>query len=240
MVERQKKHGQATEPLSVLLVDNDRDVAEVVSAILTDEGYEVVVLGGTDHDSIAGAVGRIEPDCILLDGADEAEFGESWTEAAYLSQRARAVPTIMFTAHAGDALEAREGTTDRAQLAGFAAILAKPFSLDELLDAVALAAGRSDRFDRTEAGDNRRTHELVEALSGSGATDIRTSERREWATFVSPLDEHIYQLYWWQRLGVYILGRYGEDAHLERVGQFYERRAAIGAALEAPVIERTA
>jgi CheY-like chemotaxis protein len=219
------------EPLRVLVVDNDPHVAELVSAILTDEGYEVATLEQSDHASIAAAVGRIEPDCILLDSAEGPEFGGSWSEAAYLSKRSRRVPTIMFTAHADDAQEAQERTTDRAVTAEFAAIVPKPFMLDELLDGVASAAGRSDRFDRSEEGDRDRTAALVDDLERAHATDIRTSNRREWATFVSPNDHRIYQLYWWQRLGRYMLGRYDDDARMELIGQFFERREAIEAAI---------
>ena len=32
-------------------------------------------------------------------------------------------------------------------------------------------------------------------------------------------------------MGLYILGRYDPEARLERVGQFYERRSAVDAAL---------
>ena len=230
MVERQETEA-AREALRILVVDGDDDVTELVSAMLTDEGYEVTGLTTTDHDSIAAEVGRLEPDCILLDGTDPVDFGGGWDMAAYLADRARRVPTVMFTAHSLAVREARRGTSDRAQAAGFAAILAKPFALDELLESVATAVGRSIPFDRSEGGDRDRTRQLVEELTTSGATDIRTSERREWATFVSPHDQLIYQLYWWQRMGLYIVGRYDPEARLERVGQFYERRSAVDAAL---------
>ncbi len=219
------------DPLRVLVVDNDPHVAELVSAILTDEGYEVATLALSDHGSIAAAVGRIEPDCILLDSAEGPEFGGSWSEAAYLSNRSRRVPTIMFTAHAEAALEAREHASERAVRASFAAIVPKPFMLDELLEAVSQAAGRSDRFDRSEEGDRQRTATLIGDLERSGAMDIRTSNRREWATFTSPADDRIYQLYWWQGLGRYMLGRYDDDARLELIGQYFDRSEAIGAAL---------
>jgi CheY-like chemotaxis protein len=224
--------GQMADPLRVLLVDNDADITELVSAILSDEGYEVVGQHDTDHEAIAAAVGKLEPDCILLDGAEGPAFGNSWTEAAYLSRRARAVPSVMFTAHAHAVAEARERTTERAVAADFAAIVPKPFTLDELLDAVASATGKSQRFDRSESAERRRTQVLVAELEAAGATDIRTSERREWATFVSPLDDRIYQLYWWQLKGLYIVGRYDADARLEIIGQQYERSAAIAAAME--------
>ena len=220
------------EALRVLVVDNDADISELVTAVLSDEGYAVTTLHDTDHQSVAAAVGQLEPDCILLDSAEGPTFGGSWDAAAYLSRRERAVPTVMFTAHVQAVAEARDHTSERAVDADFAGIVSKPFVLDDLLDAVERAAGRSKRFDRSEDADRARTSALVEQLRDAGATDIRTSERREWATFVSPHDDRIYQIYWWQRKGVYMVGRYDDDARLELVGQFFERIAAIGAALE--------
>lgn len=215
----------------VLVVDGDADIAEVVSAILGDEGYAVETLSAQDHPSIAAAVGIHEPDCILLDGSGPSGFGDSWTEAAYLAARRRAVPTIMFSAHADAVAEANEGTSDRATAARFAAVVAKPFSVDALLDAVAEAVGRSEPFDHSPAGEHARTDELVSRLCAAGATDVRAGNRREWATFGSVHDEHIYQLYWWQRLGLYIVGRYDADARLETLGRYFELEAAIAAAL---------
>jgi CheY-like chemotaxis protein len=220
-----------TEPMRVLVVDNDEDIAELVKAILGDEGYAVTTLNETDHEAIAAVVGQLEPDCVLLDGAGSPGFGGSWAAAAYYSNRNRAVPTVMFTAHADAVHEARERSTDRAQAADFAAVVAKPFGLDELVGAVGAAVGQSDRFDRTEAADRVRTAELVAELEAAGATDVQASNRREWATFVSPRDQRIYQLYWWQSLGRYALGRYDDRARLETVGRYFERRAAIEAAL---------
>lgn len=231
MAERQDRPDTPSEPLRVLLVDNDQDVRDLVQAVLTDEGYEVTALSENDHDAIAAAVGQIEPDCILLDGVGGSSFGDSWAQAAYLATRARPVPTVMFTAHTKAVDEARENASKRAMAAGFTAVVSKPFLLDDLLEAVEKATGRSTPFDRSDAGDQQRTEVLRQELTDAGASDIRTSTRREWATFLSPADEHIYQLYWWQRLGVYMVGRYDEAARLEMIGRHFERRAAIDAAL---------
>ena len=62
-------------PYRVLLVDDDADVASVVVAILTDDGYAVSVLVDTSRDSILAAVGKQEPDCVLLDGSSQTEYG---------------------------------------------------------------------------------------------------------------------------------------------------------------------
>ena len=218
-------------PYRVLLVDDDADVADVVIAILTDEDYLVDVLPDTSHESVMAAVGMQEPDCILLDGARGLEYGSSWAEAAYLGARDRPIPTIMFSAHARDVREAQREESDRARAAEFAAILAKPFSLDDLLAAVATACGRSEQFKRTAAGDRERTLTLARRLRERGARDIRTSDRREWATFRRTDDDAICQLYWWQRMGLYVAGRYQDDAILTPIGQFFELEAAIAAVM---------
>lgn len=230
MTERPTSPRATTEHPCVLLVDSDADVTDVVVAILTDEGYQVTTLDTTDHEALASAVNQFEPDCVLLDSASRPAFAHSWTEAAYLASRSRVVPTIMFTAHTQDVREARENASGRARAAGFAAIVPKPFDLDELLIAVSTACDRSEPFNRSADGERARTLALARRLRDSGATDVRTSNRREWATFVSPHDARIYQLYWWQKLGRYILGRYDEDARLRTVGQYHELEAAIGAA----------
>lgn len=222
------------EPLRVLVADNDSNIAELVQAILTDEGYEVAVVHETDHAAITAAVGQAEPDCILLDGADGPDYGGSWSEAAYLASRRRPVPTVMFSGHSAAVREAQEAASERARAARFAAVIGKPVSMDTLLEAVATATGRSVRFEHTEAAERVRTDELIEALHMAGARDVRTSNRREWATFTSPTDNRIYQLYWWQRLGRYIVGRYDDEARLELIGHFLERNEAIEAALPTP------
>ena len=42
----------------VLLIDDDADVASVVLAILTDEGYAVSILQDTSHDADPGGRGQ--------------------------------------------------------------------------------------------------------------------------------------------------------------------------------------
>jgi CheY-like chemotaxis protein len=215
--------------MRVLVADNDPNISDLVQAILTDEGYEVDVVHETDHAAITAAVGRAEPDCVLLDGAEGPDYGGSWTEAAYLASRRRPVPTVMFSGHSAAINEALEGASERARAARFAAVIGKPVSIDALLEAVATATGDSVRFEHTDTAERRRTEELIEALHAAGAEDVRTSNRREWATFTSPRDNRIYQLYWWQRLGRYIVGRYDDDARLELIGHFFERNEAIAA-----------
>jgi CheY-like chemotaxis protein len=212
----------------VMVVDNDQDVAEVARAVLTDEGYEVEVVSDLSGDAIAAAVGRIEPDVVLLDGESQNDgYGASWVSAATLSHRARRIPVVMFSAHAGDVREARDGSSRRSVAADFAGIVAKPFELDVLLDVVARAAGMSVAFDRSPGADLARTRALAGELERNGAQEVRTSARREWVTFRTPVGE-LMQIYWWQLGGSYLIGRYVDDGRrLENIATAYERNEAI-------------
>jgi CheY-like chemotaxis protein len=215
----------------VLIVDRDADLAELVAALLRDSGYTVSTLEHVDHRAIATSVNRVEPDCILLDSESPTSYGSSWTEAAYLAARSRSIPTVMFATQTRDLREARDSDSQRAVDAKFAAVISKPFELDELLDAVARACGVSTEFERGKRADRNRSAALVKRLRAAGAIDIRPSERREWATFRFAEDGEICQVYWWEQSGVYLLGRYDGDARLELLGQFLDLESAIAASL---------
>ena len=214
----------------VLCVDDDHDVAELVEAILVDEGYEVTCLYDGADDALQRVIGQFEPDCVLLDGTSEVDYGGGWGTAAWMRERRRPVPVVMFTAHSAAAHEAGENVSDRARGAAFSAILTKPFSLDELLETVARVVGRSEPFLHSAEADAARSTELVEYLARAGASDIAPSPRREWATFRNPRGE-LMQLYWWQGRGVYQVARYAEGGRLRMIGQFVDRGTAVDLAL---------
>jgi DNA-binding response OmpR family regulator len=211
---------------TVLCVDDDHDVADLVEAILTDEGYHVSCLYDLADQALLRTVGRAEPDVVLLDGASATDYDDAWSLAADLRHRFRPVPVVMFTAHSLAVNEAKEGASGRAVEADFAAIVAKPFHIDDLIAAVAAAAGRSVAFNRGRAAEAARTKALVEALRARGASDVRASEMREWALFRDQ-SEALVQLYWWQTRGVYQVGRYDDAGVMEMLGQFVERDSAI-------------
>jgi hypothetical protein len=137
----------------------------------------------------------------------------------------------MFTAHENALQEATAHESERSQAAAFAGIVGKPFDLDDLLNVVAEATGRSVPFDRSAAAESARTASLVAALEAGGATDIHTSTRREWVTLRAP-SGRLVQLYWWQRRGLYICGAYDdEQGEMSTLGQFADRDAATACAL---------
>jgi CheY-like chemotaxis protein len=215
----------------VLIVDDDRDICDLVHAILTDDGFSVSMLHHQSSDALRAVVNQLEPDCVLLDGASPGNYGSSWEDAAWITRRDRPIPVMMFTAHRAAIEEAEAGQSERSRDAQFSAILSKPFDLDRLLEAVAQAVGHVQPFDSSETGDRQRTAALVERLEASGATDIHPSTRREWASFVTPAGAFL-QLYWWQRDGVYYLVRFAlTGGRLETLGRFYDLGAAISVAM---------
>jgi CheY-like chemotaxis protein len=130
----------AASPRTVLVVENDGAIGEVVLAVLADAGYAALVLPDARPEAVLAAVDRLEPACVLLDGGGRRGYDASWEVAAALRVRARPVPAVMFTVDDAAAREAETGASARSRAAGFAAVLPKPFDLDELLGAVARAA----------------------------------------------------------------------------------------------------
>lgn len=127
----------------VLCVDDDRNIGATVQEILADEGYDVTCLFENTDEALQRAIGELEPDCVLLDSSSRTDYGPSWAAAAWIHHLARTVPVVMFSAHLADSREATANLTERAQEAGFAAVLLKPFSIEQLMDAVSAAVARS-------------------------------------------------------------------------------------------------
>jgi CheY-like chemotaxis protein len=126
----------------VLCVDDDRSIGETVKAILADEGYDVTCLFENTDEALRQAIDELKPDCLLLDSSSRTDYGPSWAAAAWIHHLARSVPVVMFSAHLADSREAAANLTERSQDASFAAVLLKPFSIEQLVDAVSSAVDR--------------------------------------------------------------------------------------------------
>ena len=219
---------------AVLVVEDDQALASMLGDALANEGYAVSLLDLLDPDAVRAAVGRVEPDCVLLDGEGIRGYGESWDTAAALRARARPVPVVMLTANGPAVEEAREGTSDRSRAAAFAGAIGKPFVLDALLDAVAAAVGAGHPFEESGVAERARTAALAAKLRDAGAADVHTSARREWATFQGP-DGALRILYWSQRDGVYYaLRQADEGGTMQQIGRFHNLDAAVALALGSP------
>ena len=219
-----------TRPRHVLVIDDDRDITELVHAVLTDEGFAVSVLHDQRPEAIRVAINRLEPDCVLLDGESPKGYGESWGHAAWMRGRQRRVPLVMFSGHRNDADEAVERASERSQQADFAGVITKPFDLDALVQVVSDAVGHAEAFELSPQAERERTAAMVKRLEAAGAQNIHVSTRREWATFET-VDGTFVQIYWWERDGVYYVGKYAQSGgRLETVGRFYDLDLAIAMA----------
>ena len=120
----------------VLVVDDDEAILEFVGEALADEGYEVLTaLNG--EEALALAVGgNSPPDLILLDMRMPVMDGWDFARA-YRDAPGPHAPIVLITA-------ARDAATT-AQEIGAADYLAKPFSLQKLLDLVERYAGGEAR-----------------------------------------------------------------------------------------------
>jgi DNA-binding NtrC family response regulator len=217
----------------VLVVDDDRDTADVMQAVLTDERYAASVIYHSSAKWVREAVARLEPDCVLLDSSpnDPTGYGESWLTAAWIASQDRNVPVIMMTSHKDAAEEALAARSKRARAADFAAVIRKPYDIDHLLNTLGEAVQRGVVRRASDAETLRRVTELREKLTAAGAREISTSTRRVWLTFRGAEDELV-QIYWWEKLSLYLVGRYTPDGtRLEPLGQYTDVDSAIAAAL---------
>jgi len=203
----------------VLIVEDDSATGLIVLQLLLDEGYAASLLSIASSDTFRAAVGRLEPDCILLDSGAGSEYGAAWLEAVWSYTRRPPVPVVMFTAQHSAAEEVAAQPTERS--AAIFAVVAKPFDIDELLETVASTVGAVARFDRSEVADLEPTETLVQRLQEMGARDVRSSSRREWVSFYAA--DALTILFWSQRDGVYhVLRQPVEAGFLRPIGSFFD------------------
>lgn len=119
---------------TILVVDDELDIVDVLSDLLTAEGYRVLT-ASNGREGLA-RIAESRPDLVLLDRmmpvVDGAEMLRLMREDASLG----GIPVVMMSAAEGRRLS---------QELGCAAFLKKPFDLGTLLDTVARLAGRGDR-----------------------------------------------------------------------------------------------
>jgi CheY-like chemotaxis protein len=108
----------------VLVVDDDTSILDTVSAILAGEGYDVV--SAASGQEALDAMSRAQPVVILLDMRMPVMDG--WAVARALRTQGISIPIVVMTA-----AESAQRWADEVGAAGY---LAKPFGLDDLLDAV--------------------------------------------------------------------------------------------------------
>jgi chemotaxis response regulator CheB len=204
-------------------------IAILVHAALADAGFKVSVLSECQPEAIRTAVERLDPECVLLDGETPYDYGASWTAATWL--QGQGIPVIMFSSNPDATAEARAGMSERSQAAAFAAILEKPFDLDELVDLVAQLIGIPVHYQTSAGLDAHRAARLRSKLQSAGrgrfiyplAVNGRTSRPRTppWSSCTG-----------WERDSIYYVMRHAiSGGHIEQVGQFHTLDAAIELAM---------
>ncbi|NHA02640.1 response regulator transcription factor [Mucilaginibacter sp. HC2] len=112
-------------PKSILLVEDDQDILDILYYIFSDEGYRVERSLG---DHVINEVGVFQPDLILLDHRLQVAWGADICRELKASPHTRHIPVIMMSAVRE--LEAI------AQEAGADGHLPKPFDMEQLLGVV--------------------------------------------------------------------------------------------------------
>ncbi|UGB37048.1 response regulator [Frateuria soli] len=108
---------------TVLVVDDEFGVAEVLEAILQDEGYRVVTaINGRQGLERAA---ETPPDLIMLDLMMPIMGGAATLAALRAEPRFRQVPVILMSS--------LDEATARESCSGFQAFLRKPFRIAEML-----------------------------------------------------------------------------------------------------------
>jgi CheY-like chemotaxis protein len=111
---------------TVLLVEDDPDIRDIVQDVLEAEGYDVVPAshGRQALEFLSGARESERPDLVILDMMMPLVDGRHVLDAIRNNQSLSSVPVVVMSAVAHE------------KPAGAAAFLRKPFSLDTLFDAV--------------------------------------------------------------------------------------------------------
>lgn len=119
---------------TVLIVDDDASILEMVSEVLVSEGYKT--LGARDGKEALAVLEKARPQLILLDMRMPVMDG--WAFASALRERGQQAPPVIVMTAAEDAR--RWAAEISAQ--GY---LAKPFDLDDLLAVVKRFADQKPR-----------------------------------------------------------------------------------------------
>ena len=122
----------------VMVVDDDVDILDAIRFLLEDEGYQVITVERVPDAAALLPAEDARPDLIVLDLLLSGQDGRTICQHLKSSPESRDIPVLMISAHPG----ARESVME----AGADAFLAKPFSIDALLDIIA------DRFQLNPAG----------------------------------------------------------------------------------------
>lgn len=118
--------GSSPSGITILIVDDEQPIADIVAEVLSEEGYVTLIASGGEHALELLSAGRA--DLMLLDLYMPGMSGIDVLVELRASGALAALPVVVMTA----------GTVNMADLSGYgvARVLPKPFEVDALLELV--------------------------------------------------------------------------------------------------------
>ena len=112
----------------ILIVDDDPGILDALRVLFESEGYRVQTCEKGDYaESLRGEIGGL-PDLIVLDVLLSGKDGRTICRTLKSHEATRRIPVLMISAHPGAEESVKEVGAD--------AFVAKPFTIDDLLDTV--------------------------------------------------------------------------------------------------------
>lgn len=145
--------------LEILIVDDERDIRELVAGVLSDEGYECRTAGGSE--AALEAVDARRPSLVLLDVWLHGSPMDGLEVLDAIKSREPELPVIIFSGH---------GNIDTAVAAisrGAVDFIEKPFEAEKLLHLVGRAT-ETERL-RRENAQLKQDYSVGEEFTGSSA-----------------------------------------------------------------------
>ncbi len=156
--------------LEILIVDDERDIRELVAGVLSDEGYECRTAG--DSEAALEAVDARRPSLVLLDVWLHGSPMDGLEVLDAIKAREPELPVIIFSGH---------GNIDTAVAAisrGAVDFIEKPFEAEKLLHLVGRAT-ETERL-RRENAQLKQDYSMGEEFTGSSAAinQVRATLKR--------------------------------------------------------------
>ena len=145
-------------PIDILIVDDERDIRELVAGVLSDEGYDCRTAG--DSESALAEVDARRPSLVLLDVWLHGSAMDGLEVLDAIKAREPELPVIIFSGH---------GNIDTAVAAisrGAVDFIEKPFEAEKLLHLVSRAT-ETERLRRENA---RLRHDFSSAEEFTGSS----------------------------------------------------------------------
>ena len=157
-------------PIEILIVDDERDIRELVAGVLSDEGFECRTAG--DSDSALSALDARRPSLVLLDVWLHGSAMDGLEVLDAIKAREPELPVIIFSGH---------GNIDTAVAAisrGAVDFIEKPFEAEKLIHLVSRAT-ETERL-RRENAQLRHDFSNAEEFTGnsSAINQVRATLKR--------------------------------------------------------------